>query len=218
MRRRQSAVRDSTRVKNRLKMRLYYLGVSIPPEYEKRWSKPFIEWLKGLELPVLVKSEIDGYIRDFEHFHSSLLDIAREMRSVSHQPGVCEKVERIMTVPGVGLTFAMTLLAEIGDVKRFSNSDKLASFIGMVPMEHSSGEHKSVGKMTLRHNGYLKFMLGQAAWKAIRIDPALMASFVDQKKAGVKPQVAIVKIARKLVNRIFFVMKYEKNYDLGKSF
>ncbi len=100
-------------------------------------------------------------------------------------------------------------MVEIDDIVRFSNADHLSSFIGLVPMCHSSGDN--VGDITSRRHFTLRCLLVEAAWITIRKDPAMTMAYTEYWK-GMNPQKAIVKIARRLVNRIYFVFKHEKEY------
>ena len=94
---------------------------------------------------------------------------------------------------------------------RFKNTDHPASFIGLVPMCHSSGESNGTGDITIRRHFMLRCLLIEAAWIAIRKDPAMTVSYTEYSKR-MNPQKSIVKIARRLVNRIYYVLKHEKEY------
>ncbi|WP_276966780.1 transposase [Bacteroides graminisolvens] len=62
---------------------------------------------------------------------------------------------------------------EIDDISRFKKADRLASYIGMIPMCHSIGEHDGTGDITLRCHSMLRCMFIEAAWVAIRQDSAI---------------------------------------------
>jgi len=68
--------------------------------------------------------------------------------------------------------------------------------------------------MTKRGKSYLRYLLIEASWIAIRKDPALMMAYTDYKKKMIA-QKAIIKIARKLLNRIRFVLKNKQPYVIG---
>lgn len=125
-----------------------------------------------------------------------------------------ETPKLLMTVPGIGQTTGLALLAEIVDISRFQNSEQLAAYIGMIPMCHSSGEHEGVGDITLRKHAILRSLVIEAAWVVIRKDEAMQLYFLNNRKRMV-PGKAIVKVARKLVNRIYFVLKRHQPYVNG---
>ena len=116
-----------------------------------------------------------------------------------------------MSIPGIGLITGMTFLTEIEDISRFKNLDKLCSYIGLVPMTNSSGEHDSIGPITKRQNKILRSMLIESSWIAIRNDPALMLAYQELTKR-MKPSKAIIRIAKKMINRIRYVLKNQTLY------
>ena len=101
--------------------------------------------------------------------------------------------------------------AEIVDITRFDNAEQLAAYVGMIPMCHSSGEHEGVGDITLRKHAILRSNIIEAAWVAIRKDEAMQLCYLNNCKRMV-PSKAIVKVARKLVNRIYLVLKRHQPY------
>lgn len=130
---------------------------------------------------------------------------------MSRSEALKETIRLLTSVPGIGITTAMSLAMEIDDIGRFPNADSLASYIGLVPMCHSSGESRGNGNMTLRKHGMLCCYIIEAAWIAIRKDPAMTLAYEGYRKR-MNAQKAIVRIARKLVNRIFFVLKHGQGY------
>jgi len=106
---------------------------------------------------------------------------------------------------------AMIILTEIGNITRFKNLDKLCSFIGLVPMTNSTGENERTGNITVRRNKILRTAIIESSWIAIRNDPALMLAYQKLIKR-MQPQDAIIRIAKKLVNRILYVLKNKKAY------
>lgn len=73
-------------------------------------------------------------------------------------------VEALMTLRGVNLVAAMTLVAELGDLRRFAHPRELMSFLGLVPSEHTSGDRRQQGAITRTGNGHARRMLVEAAW------------------------------------------------------
>jgi transposase len=116
-----------------------------------------------------------------------------------------------MSVPGIGITIGILFLVEIDDISRFKNAYHLASYIGLIPMCHSSGEKEGVGDITIRKHAALRCNIVEASWIAIRKDPAMTMAY-EQYRKRMNANKAIIKIARKLINRIFFVLKRRKEY------
>ena len=211
---RDSITKDQTRQKNRIKSHLRYLGIEIPAEFmvSSCWSKRFVMWLKSVEANTKYgKQTLDFLITQYEALRSQRLEMIRTLRALSGKEEFEKPLQLLMSIPGIGQLTGMTLLSEIDDIKRFNGADRLAAYIGIIPMCHSSGEHEGVGDITLRKNSKLRSALIEAAWAAIRQDPALTQAYGEYCKRMV-PSKAIIKIARKLVNRVYFVMKRNQTY------
>ena len=100
------------------------------------------------------------------------------------------------------------------NINRFQGLDELASFVGLVPAVYSSGEKEKVLGLSVRHNQYLRYMLIESAWVAIRKDPALTLKYSELIRRMSK-QEAIIRIAKKLLNRIRFVWKNNLPYSFS---
>lgn len=99
----------------------------------------------------------------------------------------------------------MVLLTELVDMSRFRNLDNLAGYVGLVPSEHSSGDHARVGELTRRSNGRLRHVLIESAWVASRHDAQFALAFTKLSSRMPKNQ-AIIRIARKQLARIRYVL------------
>jgi transposase len=122
-------------------------------------------------------------------------------------------VQLLMTIPGIGFLSAVTLYAEICDIKRFSNPDKLAHYAGLVPRVCQSGEHLWMGKET-KGDAWLKWILIEASWSHVRFcrEGHLANVFEVACKRKGKSTDAIKIVARKLVNVVWAVLTYEKEF------
>jgi transposase len=103
----------------------------------------------------------------------------------------------------------MILLTEIVTLERFHSQDQLASFVGVIPGEQSSGDDRTMTGITDRKNRHLRWIFTESAWIAIRHDESLSLAFNTLCRRMPKNQ-AIVRIARKLLNRIYFVLKHQQ--------
>jgi transposase len=73
-------------------------------------------------------------------------------------------VGALMTVRGIDLIAAVTLIAELGDLRRFAHPKRLMAFLGLVPSEYSTGETRSLGGITKAGNSHARRVLIEAAW------------------------------------------------------
>lgn len=213
---RRAVIKDLSRYKIRVKHLLMNNGVKLPEQFDKRkgscWSGSFIAWLKSdIKLLSTTRRSLDLLIAQVERMRQAQLQATRELRSLSSTAAYRDNYGLICSVPGIGGIVAMTLLTEIHDIGRFNNERQFASYLGLVPTSHSSGDKTIHGEMTFRGNKELGPLMIEAAWIAIRNDVGLAASFSSYCRK-MKPQQAIVRIARKLSNIIIAVLKSKKKY------
>jgi transposase len=96
---------------------------------------------------------------------------------------------------------------------RFKNLDHLAGYCGLVPDERSSGEKTRILGLTKRRNPHLRTALVESAWVAIRTDDKLRQTYQKALGEAKTPQVAIIKVARRLLNRVRAVWLQGRPYD-----
>jgi transposase len=218
MRARRSAAKQQTRYKNQIKGFLSFFGIKIPePFKEGRWSGAFIYWIETITMERATgKASLLFYLGELKHYRTKIAELNREIRKLATHEIYKERVKLLKTIPGIGPLTAMILLLELVDINRFKNLDKLASFIGLVPGEHSSGPEDNINNtdITPRSHHYLRAMLIEAAWVAVRKDPALILAFNELTKR-MKKQDAIIRIAKKLLNRIRYVLKNHQPYAIA---
>ena len=87
------------------------------------------------------------------------------------------QVRLLLGVPGLDVVSIMTILAEIGDVQRFPSPKKLASYAGLVPQVYASGKRHYTGDITTAGRSVLRWILIQAAHRAVRMPGPLQAFF-----------------------------------------
>jgi transposase len=213
---RQQLQRDLTRCKARIKSLLYYAGIALPDKYQQsNWSNLFLQWLR--ELPIAqpsMRRTLDGMIVQVEQLRKEVLELNRQLKQLLDSESYSQAGTLLRSVPGIGPIAAITLLVEIADIKRFTNFAAFNSFIGLCPSEHSSGEAIHRGFITPRHHRQLRSLLIEAAWVAVKHDPALTFSFVELKNR-MPAKRAIIQIARKLLNRIWYVWNKKQSYEKG---
>ena len=212
---RKTLTKEIAKNKNRVKSLLYYNGITIPADFadKKYWSKRFSRWLLDLELDSSgAKVTLTEMVEIVEYLRKKQYQILKKIKELSKTEKYRENIELLLSVPGIGLITAMSFLSEIDDILRFNTLDKLCSFVGLVPMTKSSGEKESVGGITKRQNKMLRSLIIESSWIAIRNDPALLMAYQKLIKR-MKPQKAIIRIAKKLLNRMRYVLNNKKKYE-----
>jgi transposase len=209
-------VKDLSRNKNRIKTFLHFRGIEIPECFNSKsthWSKRFMAWLKSIELlENSANNSMNLLIRSSEDLRATILKATKSIREMSESEPYAASVQLLRTIPGIGLLTAMILLTEIETINRFSNFDKLCSFIGLIPSTNSSGEKEINGKLTRRGNNFIRSTIVECAWIAARRDLALNKSFHEYCKR-MEANKAIIRIARKLLNRVRFVLINNQPYE-----
>jgi len=123
--------------------------------------------------------------------------------------------QHITSIPGVGATTGATILAEIGDIRRFETPEKLVAYAGIDPTVYQSGEFTATNThMSKRGSPYLRQALWQAAFAASRFDPQLRAYYRRKRSEGKTHGTALGAICRKLVHRIYVVLKEDRPYAI----
>jgi transposase len=125
--------------------------------------------------------------------------------------------QRLMTDPGVGALTALAFVLIIGEAERFECGKQIASYLGLVPEEDSSGERRRLG--TYQQTGYwlLRFFLVEAPQVTVRSDAEWRNKFFHlAMRRGRK--IAKVAMARRLAVRLFWMWRKQWDYEGWKKF
>jgi len=208
-------MRDLRRSKSRIKSFLHYYGEPIPVELDNnQWTFKFVAWLKQVHMKTPGGQDaFDNLISSYEYHRKQLVELSRLVRQrISEYDR--ELYSLLTKISGIGPLTASALITEIGDISRFNNIDQLGSYVGLVPKIRESGEITHTGGITFRCNSFLRTLLIESSWQAVRMDPAMML-YYRKHLVNNKGHKVIIKVARKLLNRIRYVMKNRQPYLTG---
>ena len=215
---RSALVKDMVRFKVRIKSFLNFFGVGYPERFENtrtHWSRNFIKWLKEIQFETESgRTALDMLIKEAESQRELLLEVNKKIRALCRLDKYRTDIDLLQTVPGIGITGAVVFLTQIENIERFKTVDRLASYAGLIPTSHSSGEKENNGEMTFRGQKILKSMLIESAWVAVRMDSALSLSYNTYIKR-MQPNKAMIRIARKLLSRMYYALKNKRPYQKG---
>lgn len=177
------------------------------------WSAKYLEWIKSLRLESeaqeLAKQQYLGEVKHFDDRIETLTaDIERLAASLRGVHG--QLYHSLQALRGVQALVAVTLVCELGDLRRFETASRLMSYVGVVPREHSSGSRVWRGAITKAGNAHVRRVLIEAAWAA-RLRPAVGEN-LKRRQAGVDP--AVIEIAWKAQKRLH--ERYSKMHRRGK--
>lgn len=216
IRARRNAVKQQTRYKNQIKAMLAFYGISIPERFDNGyWSGHFIQWLEKITMEKSTgKDTLQFHIDELKHYRKRIAYLNHKIRQLARTDLYQHRVQYLTSISGIGVITAMILLTELVNINRFKSLDHLASYIGLVPGEHSSGDDDNKTGITPRCHHYLRSIIIECAWVAVRKDPALMMCYkqLTRRMCGQK---AIIRIARKLLNRIRYVLKNNQYYAIA---
>jgi transposase len=207
-------VGNQIRTKNRIKSLLSYYGEQIPENYEiKNWTIKFINYLKEktLKEKQISKQCLLTMIDELTETKARIKEILKQLETISKEIGFETVINKLISIPGISFITAITLYTEIMDIDRFRSIDELSCFVGLVPSVHSSGNKETVLGITERHSKYLRNLLIEAAWIGVRKDPVLTMKFSELTKRMSK-QEAIIRIAKKMLNRVRHVWREKEDY------
>ena len=155
---------------------------------------------KSLELTHTIRliRELDSEISTIEEMIGSIMD---------------KRGSLITTIPGINFRMGAMILAEIGDISRFSNPDKLLAYAGMSPSTYQSGNFESThSHMEKRGSKYLRYALFNAAKYVCHWDPEFKSYLAKKRAEGKHYNVAISHAVKKLVRLIYAMEKSGKPY------
>ena len=118
----------------------------------------------------------------------------------------------LMTQPGVGPVTSMAFVLTLGDVSRFPRGKQVASYLGLIPREYSSGGHQRLGSISKQGNRFMRMLLVEAAQVAVRCDPQLRREYLQRCHHDKPKGVAKVAAARKLAVRLYWMLRTQKPY------
>ncbi len=142
--------------------------------------------------------------------------IARVERWLKQQASIDDRVRLLMTHPGVGVLTALGVVHTLEPFNRFSKQRSVVAYVGLEPRERSSGERKRYIGISKAGSRLLRFLLGEAAHVAVRLDPDLKQFYqrVGQRRGKSKATVAV---ARKLLIRCWIMLRNNIDYAEFRS-
>jgi len=143
--------------------------------------------------------------------------IAELSQAIEQEVEKCPAAQRLRTHPGVGSLTALAFVLIIGEVNRFRSGKQVASYLGLVPLEESSGNRRRLGHITKQGSSMMRFLLVEAAQVTVRSLPEWRSKYLHLVlRRGRK--IAKVAMARRLAVQLFWMMRKEWNYQQLKKF
>src|SRR5258707_1678179 len=198
LRHRVQLVRLRTLLRNRIHAILADYGHDRPAGC---WSGPGRAWLASLELPAVSREVMEDGLALIDAVEARIDRLDWEI----HQRARSDPRVKVLTqLPGVGPFTALVILAEVGDITRFSSARKLASWAGLTPTVRGSDRTVRHGHISKQGSAWVRWILCEAAQTAKR-HPDFAASYqAIARRRGKK--IATTAIARKLLARAWHLL------------
>lgn len=198
-------VRIRVQVKNELQHLAMNQGVT---RKGKLWSKAGEKVLRELPLKPWADRRREDLFKVREMLNGQIALLDHAVKETAEQN---EKARLLMTQPGVGPITSLAFVLTMGDVNRFQRGKQVASYLGLIPREYSSGGKQRLGSISKQGNRFMRMLLVEAAQSAVRHDPQMRSEYLHrchQKPKGV----AKVAAARKLAIRLYWMLRTNTGY------
>ena len=203
---RASLVSDRIRIKNRVHALLHQR--LIPPPPDRLFSQRGRQWLDQLEMDADGRAAL---VRDLHLLDELEHAIAELDKALFWLAGADARIKLLITLPGVDVACAQTMLAALGDLSRFADGDHAASYVGLVPSTKQSAEHAYHGPITKAGNSQARWMLIEAA-QHLGSHPGPLGVFFRRLQHKKNRNVAVVASARKLVTIAWHMLRNNEPY------
>lgn len=192
--RRAHIVRQRTRLKNQVQSILHRNLVPKPPVADLFGIKGRC-WLANQPLPPDEELAVQALLRQLDFHGQELRIIDASLGRIGMER---DEVKRLMTIPGVDATVALSIVAAVGEFHRFARPEQLVSYLGLNPrVRQSGGQPASHGRITKHGRAHARGMLVEAAWVAVKT-PGPLRAFYERIRSRRGMQIAVVATARKL--------------------
>ncbi len=200
-----SLVHQRTALKNRIHAVLVKEGIT--NEYSDLFGKKGRETLSSMELREGSRLIVDQDLELIDELNHRIKKVDEEMESRTRN---YPEIQLLKTMPGIGITYAIILLSEIGDIKRFPTPGKLCSYAGLVPSTYQSGNTARHGRV-IPGRRLMKYAMVQAAKKAVKVPGKPRDLYLRLEKKGKNK--AIVAVARESTVSVYWMLTRGTQYQ-----
>lgn len=185
-------------------------SISIPTPRSQApalFSKAGRRWLAQQVLPEASRQRIEISLRVIDGLDGEIREVSQAMRQRFADD---ERVRRLLPIPGIGLFTAATVVGEIWDVRRFPCPRRLASWAGLTPKEHSSGDHHHLGHISKQGSRWVRWVLVEAATNHAMRHSGLRELFQRVRRGKQeRAQLAHVAVAHRLLTLCYYALRDE---------
>ena len=204
-------VQARTRVMNQLQAVALNEGLRCK---KKLWRERGRQQLESLQLAPWASRRRRDLLQILDQLSPTIAELTH---AVEEEAQKRPEVRRLMTHPGVGALTALGFVLIIGEPERFHCGKQVASYLGLVPLEKSSGNRRRLGHITKQGSSMSRFLLVEAAQATVRSDPKWRSKYFHlMMRRGRKT--AKVAMARRLAVDLYWMLRKGWNYEQLISF
>jgi transposase len=176
------------------------------------WTLVHLDWIEKQSFDLEAHARV---LRDYLHAlreATARVDrLSKDIAELVDSWCLAPLVKALQALRGVQLLTAVTIVAELGDLARFTSAPQLMAYLGLVPSEHSSGSSERRGRITRTGNKYVRRILVESAW-SYRLRPRLSAE-IRKRNEGLSPEVQAIawKAQERLHRRYLRMLSRGKN-------
>jgi len=170
----------------------------------RAWTQRHRVWLRSLKFDDPVEQFVfDDYLLAIEQLEARIQNIEVRMQEVADQDPYREPVAALCCFRGIALVTALTIVAELHDIRRFDHPRQLMSFLGLTPSEHSSSGVAKRGSITKAGNSRVRRLLIESSWH-YRHRPAVGAKLAKRREGQPTKVIAIADRAQQRLHRRYW--------------
>jgi transposase len=204
-------VQARTRIMNQLQAVALNEGLRCK---KRLWRKHGREQLESIRLATWASRRRHDLLELLERLNPTIAELTQAIeREAENRP----EAQRLMTHPGVGALTALAFVLIIGTPERFGCGKQVTSYLGLVPLEKSSGNRRRLGHITKQGSSMMRFLLVEAAQVTVRCDPHWRSKYFHlMMRRGRK--IAKVAMARTLAVRLYWMWRKQWDYEQSHKF
>lgn len=212
---REAAKTDLHRARHRLAKLLLRRGYRYTAG--RPWTQRHRAWLRSLRFDDPVDRVVfDDYLLAIDQLEARIANLESHMYEVAQQAPYREPVAALCCFRGIALVTALTIVAELHDIRRFEHPRKLMSFLGLTPSEFSSGGVAKRGSITKAGNSRVRRLLIESSWH-YRHRPSVGAKLSKRREGQPARVIAIADRAQQRLHRRFWKLTLGSNKPANKA-
>ncbi len=208
--------KDIIRERNRIRKALDFHGIEVPFADKNVWGRKEFLALRQLPLSEPLKVSLSVLLTILEELWNQQALLRSHLRALCKKERYRKAFQIARSLPGIGWYTAIRLILELGeDLSHFTTGQKIASFVGLTSSEYSTGDTERKGRITGMGSGFIRSVLVENSWTAIKKDQALLSKFSRVWRSSGSKKKAIVAVARVLIVRLRACIVSGTPYRIG---